>query len=126
VHDDDIFADGGYTLNNSKPVGATSDQLEALRHCPPPELDEANDPTPASEASLDLLTAGAGVPVIPLAAGKVLVADEVCHLVIVDHSTVSNGVWVAYLHFDVSVHMGPVSDARHAARCHRSAAYLLV
>lgn len=53
-----------------------------------------------NDASLDLLTAsGASAPVIPLAAGKVLSAWPLCHLVVVDHL---NGFYVEYLHLNVT------------------------
>lgn len=58
-----------------------------------------------NDASLDLLTAnGASAPVIPLAAGKVLSAWPLCHLVIVDHL---NGFYVEYLHLNVTKGLAP-------------------
>ncbi|MGA3058098.1 MAG: peptidoglycan DD-metalloendopeptidase family protein, partial [Candidatus Limnocylindrales bacterium] len=54
-------------------------------------------------ASLDLATRSAGVAVVPVAAGRVMVAWPECNVLVVDHG---GGVWVEYVHLQLAVTTG--------------------
>jgi hypothetical protein len=77
LHDDNFHSVPGYTLNGA-----------------------GTNPGDVRDASLDLLTTSAGVPVVPIAPGRVLSAWPECNMVLVDHGS---GVWVTYLHLQVAV-----------------------
>lgn len=75
-------------------------------------LKQQNDPTSIDLAPADLPKLG--VPVYPLAKGKVIGINPGCHAILIDHGY---NIWTIYLHLNASVSVGQVVSATDSIGC---------